>query len=106
MTAPIGGDDTPAPSEDVYIDSATPYDADFDVVAGNNDKAEVKVLRISYSENVKTGKKSNQGTAYLVIPSVDANGDIKDETKTVTFYLDSSRKPIINNDYIKNIQGV
>ena len=107
MTAPIGGDDTPTPSEDVYtdpdqeaIDSATPYDADFDVVAGNNDKAEVKVLRISYSENVKTGKKSNQGTAYLVIPSVDANGDIKDETKTVTFYLDSSRKPIINNDYM------
>ena len=107
MTTPIGGDDTPAPSEDVYtdpdqeaIDSATPYDADFDVIAGNNDKAEVKVLRISYSENVKTGKKSNQGTAYLVIPSVDANGDIKDETKTVTFYLDSSRKPIINNDYM------
>ena len=107
MTAPIGGDDTSTPSEDVYadpdqeaIDSATPYDADFDVIAGNNDKAEVKVLRISYSENVKTGKKSNQGTAYLVIPSVDANGDIKDETKTVTFYLDSSRKPIINNDYM------
>jgi len=113
MEAPINGDtngDTAdsATGEDVYadpdqeaIDSATPYDADFDVVgAGNNEKAEVKVLRISYSENVKTGKKSNQGTAYIVIPSVDANGDIKDETKTVTFYLDADRKPIINNDYM------
>ena len=108
MTAPINGDDS-ASSEDVYvdpdqeaIDSATPYDADFDVIAnsGNSEKAEVKVLRVSYSENVKTGKKSNQGTAYLVIPSVDANGDIKDETKTVTFYLDANRKPVINNDYM------
>ena len=107
MTAPISNDPE-ATGEDVYvdpdqeaIDSATPYDADFDVVAGgNNEKAEVKVLRISYSENVKTGKKSNKGTAYLVIPSVDANGDIKDETKTVTFYLDANRKPVINNDYM------
>lgn len=107
MTNPINGEEDP--KEDVFvdpdqeaIDSATPYDADFDVIAnaGNSEKAEVKVLRVSYSENVKTGKKSNQGTAYLVIPSVDANGDIKDETKTVTFYLDADRKPVINNDYM------
>lgn len=86
--------------EQAAIDSATPYDSDFDVLPANNDKSEVKVLRISYADNIKTGKKSNNGTAYIVIPSVNANGDIKDEIKTVTFYLDADRKPIINNDYM------
>lgn len=108
MTVPIDGTDTELPIEEPIdpeeeaINSATPYDADFDVIPENsvNEKAEVKVLRVTYAENVKTGKKSNKGTAYIVIPSVDANGDIKDETKTVTFYLDPDRKPIINNDYM------
>ncbi len=110
MTEPIS-DEAPTenPAEDVFadpdqeaIDSATPYDPDFDVVAGDtsNSKDAVQVLRVSYSTNVKTGKVANQGTAFVVIPSVDANGDIKDETKTVTFYLDNNRKPIINNEYM------
>lgn len=86
--------------EQAAIDSATPYDSDFDVLPSGNDKSEVKVLRISYADNIKTGKKTNNGTAYIVIPSVNANGDIKDEIKTVTFYLDADRKPVINNDYM------
>jgi hypothetical protein len=88
-------------AEDEAIASATPYDADFDVVAPElEDKGGVKVLRVSYAENVKTGKKLNKGTAFVVIPSVDANGDVKDETKSITFYLDADRKPIINNEYM------
>lgn len=88
-------------AEDDAIASATPYDADFDVVSPEiEDKGGVKVLRVSYAENVKTGKKLNKGTAFVVIPSVDANGDVKDETKSITFYLDADRKPIINNEYM------
>lgn len=86
--------------EQAAIDSATPYDSDFDVLPAENDKSEVKVLRISYADNIKTGKKTNNGTAYIVIPSVNSNGDIKDEIKTVSFYLDADRRPIINNDYM------
>ena len=88
-------------AEDNAIASATPYDSDFDVVSPElEDKGGVKVLRVSYAENVKTGKKLNKGTAFVVIPSVDANGDVKDETKSITFYLDADRKPIINNEYM------
>lgn len=88
-------------AEDDAIASATPYDSDFDVVSPElEDKGGVKVLRVSYAENVKTGKKLNKGTAFVVIPSVDANGDVKDETKSITFYLDADRKPIINNEYM------
>jgi len=110
MTQPISGDaPTENPAEDAFvdpdqeaIDSATPYDPDFDVAAGSaaGGKEDVQVLRVSYATNVKTGKMLNQGTAFVVIPSVDANGDIKDETKTVTFYLDANRKPILNNEYM------
>lgn len=88
-------------AEDNAIASATPYDSDFDVVSPElEDKGGVKVLRVSYAENVKTGKKLNKGTVFVVIPSVDANGDVKDETKSITFYLDADRKPIINNEYM------
>lgn len=85
---------------DSAVANATPYDSTFDVVADGVDKSEVQVLRVSYDENIKTGKKSNKGTAFVVIPSVNANGDIQDETKTITFYLDADRKPIINNEYM------
>lgn len=95
-------DDEYVDPDQAAIDSATPYDPDFDVVPFDADdtKSEIKVLRVSYSENIKTGKKSNKGTAYIVIPSVDANGDVKDETRIVTFYLDADHKPVINNDYM------
>lgn len=91
---------------DTFEDEASPFDADFDVVgtgepgAAPAGKDQVQVLRISYESNVKTGKLSNHGTAFVVIPSVDANGDIKDETKTVTFYLGPDKKPIVNNEYM------
>lgn len=115
MEVPIGEEPTEEPAmdadvaamadefaaEDEAIASATPYDSDFDVVSPElEDKGGVKVLRVSYAENVKTGKKLNKGTAFVVIPSVDANGDVKDETKSITFYLDADRKPIINNEYM------
>ncbi len=101
MDADIAAFDAQASAEDAAIEGATPFDSDFDTVApGLEDKGNVKVLRVSYAENVKSGKKTNQGTAFVVIPSVDANGDVKDETKSITFYLDADRKPIINNEYM------
>ena len=97
----IAAFDAQAAADQAAIDSATPFDEDFDTIAPDlESKANVKVLRVSYAENVKTGKKTNQGTAFVVIPSVDANGDVKDETKSITFYLDADRKPIINNEYM------
>ena len=85
---------------DAAVANATPYDPTFDAVADGVDKTEVQVLRVSYDENIKSGKKSNKGTAFVVIPSVNANGDIQDETKSITFYLDQDRRPIINNEYM------
>lgn len=116
MEAPISGIDEPVieeptadadvaafsqemQAEDDAITSATPYDGEFDTIAPDT-KEDVKVLRVSYATNVKTGKRVNKGTAFVVIPSVDANGDVKDETKSITFYLDADRKPIINNEYM------
>lgn len=98
-------DDTPDSTDSFTEGEFSEYDPDFDVMpetpaVNPESKQDVKVLRVSYDSNVKTGKLSNRGTAFVVIPSVDANGDIKDETKTVTFYLDPERKPIINNEYM------
>lgn len=97
-----GAEATPDNDIENAINNAQPFDSDFDVdnTGSGNSKADVQVLRISYDENVKTGKKENRGTAFVVIPSVNANGDIKDETKTITFYLDASKKPILNNEYM------
>ena len=101
MDADIAAFDAQASAEDAAIEGATPFDSDFDTIAPDlEDKGNVKVLRVSYAENVKSGKKTNQGTAFVVIPSVDANGDVKDETKSITFYLDADRRPIINNEYM------
>lgn len=89
--------DVDAPIE-TEIDDApiASYDSDFDVPANDN----FEIVRISYSENVKTGTKTNKGEAIVIIPSVDANGDIKNETRTVSFYLDPERNPVINNEYM------
>ena len=81
---------------------ASEFDSDFDVFGGtgDGDKGDVQVLRVSYEENIKSGKKENKGTVFVVIPSVNANGDIKDDTRTISFYLDADRRPILNNEYM------
>ena len=85
-------EDTPSEPE------ATPYDDILDAPAVGNDSYEI--VKVAYQENVKTGKKMSKGEVYLLIPSVSANGDIHNELKTVTFYLDPDRNPIINNEYM------
>lgn len=85
---------------DTALAGATPYDSTFDIIIGGEDKSDVQVLRVSYDENIKTGKKANKGTAFVVIPSVNSNGDIQDDVKSITFYLDADRKPIVNNEYM------
>ena len=58
------------------------------------------VVKVSYAENVKTGRKSNKGEVFVLIPSVDSNGDVHDEVKKISFYLDADHTPVINNDYM------
>ena len=76
---------------------ATPYDALLDVPVSDDG---YEIVKVSYQQNVKTGKKTGKGEVYLMIPSVDANGDVHNELKTVTFYLDPERNPILNNEYM------
>lgn len=79
------------------------FDSDFDTPAptvnGDNNTS-FEVVRVSYNKNVKTGKANGKGEVFVIIPSVDANGDVHDETRKVTFYLDNERKVIINNEYM------
>lgn len=85
-------------AEDKMIASATPYDSILDTA---DDKLTAQVLRVSYDENVKSGVKRSEGQVFIVVPSVNANGDVQDEVKTVRFYLDpSDRKPVLNNEYM------
>ena len=84
-------------AENDMLASATPYDSGLDAI---DDKLEVQVLRVSYDENVKSGIKKSQGQVFIVVPSVNANGDVQDEVKTIRFYLDNERKPILNNEYM------
>ena len=76
---------------------ATPYDDLLDAPATDDG---YEIVKVSYQQNVKTGKKTGKGEVYLMIPSVDANGDVHNELKTVTFYLDNDRTPILNNEYM------
>lgn len=59
-----------------------------------------KVVRVSYNKNVKTGKTSNKGEVIVIIPSVDANGDVHDDMRKITFTLDANHTPIVNNEYM------
>jgi hypothetical protein len=57
-----------------------------------------EITKVSFNQNVKTGTISKNGTVVIVIPTVNANGDIVNELKTITFSLDSDKTPILNND--------
>ena len=59
-----------------------------------------QIVKVSYNRNVKTGVENGHGEVILVIPSVDANGDVHDDMRKVTFYLDQDKTPIINNEYM------
>ena len=99
------------PSE---FDDVAEYDPDFDVPTsvtvsdtpeeGQSTKdigyGRFQIVKVSYNKNVKSGKTNGKGEVLLLIPSVDANGDVHDDTRKVSFYLDADKKPIINNEYM------
>ena len=86
-------------------DEPSEYDGLFDETpyynnAPANDPYEPNIVSISYAENIKTGTITNRGEVNVLIPSVDANGDVKNELQRITFTLDAERNPIINNEYM------
>ena len=89
---------------DIAISSMDSDDEDGSFIDGNvkgvEDLEAYKVVRVSYNKNVKTGKVSNRGEVIIIIPSVDANGDVHDDMRKITFTLDADRKPIVNNEYM------
>jgi len=125
MEQPLTGDEgsSEAPAEDEFSSEPDEYadvpefDSDFDVPAPVEEPEQTgetvpssgvvpspvnsyQVLHVSYNKNVKSGKLTNKGEVIVVIPSVDANGDVHDDMRKVTFYLDANNKPVINNEYM------
>lgn len=101
-----GGLDTSSVEQPIE-DETTEYDGLFDETpyydnkpTQSEDPYEPKIVNISYAENIKTGDIVNRGEVNVLIPSVDANGDVKNELQRITFSLDSDRTPIINNEYM------
>lgn len=102
QTTPIVSDDEI--SSDSSFDNVADFDSDFDAPAVNdNGDTSFDVVKVSYNRNIKTGEYTGKGEVLVVIPSVDANGDIHNETRKVAFYLDTTsgdKKVVINNDYM------
>lgn len=91
-------------TSDPDFDNVADFDSDFDAPAVD-DKGDTSfdVVKVSYNRNIKTGEYTGKGEVLVVIPTVDANGDIHNETRKVAFYLDSTsgeKKVVINNDYM------
>ncbi len=102
QTEPVidGGDFVSDPDFDGVAD----FDSDFDAPAVTKDNdTSFDVVKVSYNRNIKTGEYTGKGEVLVVIPSVDANGDVHNETRKVSFYLDPTseeKKAVINNDYM------
>ncbi len=80
---------------------ATDFDPLLDTPAVSQENEDsYKIVDVRYNYNVKEDKTENKGELILIIPTVDMNGDIHNEMKRVTFYLDEGGKPIINNEYM------
>jgi hypothetical protein len=86
------------PSEYDGLFDETPYNNE--PTQGVEDPYAPSIVNISYAENIKTGTIVNRGEVNVLIPSVDANGDVKNELQRITFTLDADRNPIINNEYM------
>lgn len=119
MEKPLDGSDSNVDSDDMadndsdveYADVAE-FDADFDIpteVTSTETEegpsidvnyGKFQIVKVSYNKNVKTGEENGKGEVILVIPSVDANGDVHDDMRKVTFYLDQDKTPVINNEYM------
>lgn len=90
--------ETPLTQEDENVPE---YDGLFDEeVRTEEDEHQPKVVKISYATNLKTGEVTNSGFAYVLIPSVNSNGDVEDEFQKISFMLDAEGNPVINNEYM------
>ena len=105
MEVPIQGEETAevvdvTETPDEY-EGVPDYDGMFDTPHVEDSKEYgFNVVKVSYDKNIKTSKTSGKGSVIVLIPSVDSNGDIHDETRKVSFYLDQDRTPIITNEYM------
>lgn len=113
METPIGDTEDIDAAEFEFPDEfgdVAEYDPDFDVPTsvttdeqGQNTEigyGKFQIVKVSYNKNVKSGVSDGHGEVILIIPSVDANGDVHDDMRKVSFYLDQENKPIINNEYM------
>lgn len=111
MSTPIEAEpNTENPDDNVFVNTPTPgYDegevSDFDglldtpAVEDNNEDS-YKIVDLKYNYNVKANKTENKGEIVLIIPTVDMNGDIHNDMKRITFSIDETGKPVINNEYM------
>ena len=85
----------------VDTSGATDFDGLLDTPAkADGDNNSYKIVDVRYNYNVKADKTENKGELIVIIPTVDMNGDIRNEMKRITFYLDENGKPVINNEYM------
>lgn len=95
-----------SPVEDDEYAEVAEYDPDFDVPTKIADEGHTigygkfQIVKVSYRKNVKNGVTDGKGEVIVIIPSVDANGDIHDDMRKISFYLDTDKTPIINNEYM------
>lgn len=98
---PVDDTITVSSNPDIDTSDATDFDGLLDTPAkaedGNNS---YKVVDVRYNYNIKADKTENKGELIVIIPTVDMNGDIHNDMKRITFYLDENGKPIINNEYM------
>ena len=104
-----GSDFTGSSDDIVTIEPETEIDmrgiSDYDGLLDTPAKTEegdtcYKVVDVRYDYNIKADKTGNKGELIVIIPTVDMNGDIHNDMKRITFYIDESGKPIINNEYM------
>ena len=96
--------DTPTPELDTtgisdfdgLLDTPATNDAEGNEVTENS----YKIVDVRYNYNVKADKTENKGELIVIIPTVDMNGDIHNDMKRITFYLDENGKPVLNNEYM------
>ena len=101
VDTPVDDIITAGPNKDININGVSDFDGLLDTpakVEGGSDS--YKVVDVRYNYNIKADKTENKGELIVVIPTVDMNGDIRNDMKRITFYLDDNGKPIINNEYM------
>ena len=92
-------------SDDDQLASMSPSNISYTEFDGvlNTPKSDgdFQVVKVSFDKNIKNGKTSGNGSVIVMTPTVNSNGDVKDEITTLTFSLDpSTKKPLVNNEHM------